>query len=178
MSILITVKTTSMINWSITTKMIISSSNLISVTTIGGESGEENVGENPKAPNVCCEADRLVGQNFRSWRSGFWILPKKQFRRRRKVWRRRVRWCSREKVGQSNSWRASKVRKIYRFEHSSSDWERCKDRVWDSSRVQAVELEDWKSSSSIIGDHCHFDLSTKIHLDVDGKYDDGEVWPT
>ena len=51
----------------ITSKIITMIPNLISVSTIGGEASEENVGENAEAPDVGRQADRLVGQDFRSW---------------------------------------------------------------------------------------------------------------
>ena len=41
--------------------------NLISVSTIGREAGEENIGEHSEAPDVRGKADRLVRKDFRSW---------------------------------------------------------------------------------------------------------------
>ena len=40
--------------------------NLISVSTIGREAGEENIGEHSEAPDVRSKADRLVRKDFRS----------------------------------------------------------------------------------------------------------------
>ena len=51
----------------ITTKILTSMTNLISVSTVGGEASEENVSKNAQAPDVRCQADRLIGQDFRSW---------------------------------------------------------------------------------------------------------------
>ena len=66
-----------------TTKITIT--NLISVSAIGGEASEENIGKNAQAPDVCCQADWFVGQDLRSWgfcTSGYWDVGMSGFHRK------------------------------------------------------------------------------------------------